>query len=271
MKWIDYRAKLGVGFSDKDKFVALKNKIYTFVGYLNNMRSFEYDDYDLMCFMLLIGGKVEDYDYDPLEDVQETLDMSRNMGDLISKYVAFCNSYLDNHSEEDIDLLAFIKNALDDLSISYDLLEDEDGSFIFPKGAKELDDALVSEPLEWLGGYPKAHSAFVKALKEYADATDETASETADKFRKALEAFMQEFFGGGQSLENYKSAYGDYLKSHDVPKELANDFAKLLTSYTNFMNNYAKHHDKTNTKVLEYIMYQTGNIIRLLITLKQEE
>ena len=35
------------------------------------------------------------------------------------------------------------------------------------------------------------------------------------------------------------------------------------------MNNYAKHHDKTSINVLEYIMYQTGNIIRLLITLKK--
>lgn len=37
------------------------------------------------------------------------------------------------------------------------------------------------------------------------------------------------------------------------------------------MNNYAKHHNKTSKNVLEYIMYQTGNIIRLLITLNQEE
>ena len=34
---------------------------------------------------------------------------------------------------------------------------------------------------------------------------------------------------------------------------------------------YAKHHDKTELNVLEYLMYQTGNIIRLLITLKQAE
>ena len=37
------------------------------------------------------------------------------------------------------------------------------------------------------------------------------------------------------------------------------------------MNGYAKHHDKTELNVLEYLMYQTGNIIRLLITLKQAE
>ena len=32
-----------------------------------------------------------------------------------------------------------------------------------------------------------------------------------------------------------------------------------------------KHQDATSLNVLEYLMYQTGNIIRLLITLKQSE
>jgi hypothetical protein len=34
------------------------------------------------------------------------------------------------------------------------------------------------------------------------------------------------------------------------------------------MNSYAKHHDKAGENALEYIMYETGNIIRLLINLK---
>jgi len=45
----------------------------------------------------------------------------------------------------------------------------------------------------------------------------------------------------------------------------------ISTIITNFMNGYAKHHDKASKKVLEYIMYQTGNIIRLLVTLKERE
>lgn len=39
----------------------------------------------------------------------------------------------------------------------------------------------------------------------------------------------------------------------------------------NYINNYAKHRDATSNRLLEYLMYQTGNIIRLLITLKQGE
>lgn len=157
--------------------------------------------------------------------------------------------------------------------IDYDLVKDDDGIFIFPRGAKELDDALVSQPLTWLSAYPQAHIAFVKALKAYSEATPDTASEIADKFRKALETFFQEFFGGGRSLEKYVSdhTYEQYLDNCGVPSDMRDEFKNTINAYTKFINNNAKHHDKTELKVLEYLMYQTGNIIRLLITLRQEE
>lgn len=53
-----------------------------------------------------------------------------------------------------------------------------------------------------------------------------------------------------------------------MPSEISDDFRKLLEAYTHFNNDYAKHHDRTTSNVLEYIMYATGNIIRLVITLK---
>ena len=166
------------------------------------------------------------------------------------------------------DIFIFLQGTLQTLNISFELIKDSDGYFIFPKGAKELDDALVSQPLEWLKEYPLSHKTFIKALKDYTSATEETASEAADSLRKALETFFQEFFGGSKSLENYKSGYGGFLKDHGIPAELANNFQTLLDSYTNYNNNYAKHHDKTSLNALEYLLYQTGNIIRLLITLK---
>jgi hypothetical protein len=155
--------------------------------------------------------------------------------------------------------------------LQYAVLKDGSQYFVFPKGAKEMDDALVSQPLEWLMEYPKSYAAFVKAVREYTEATSDNASDIADKFRKALETFFQEFFTCDKSLENCKSLYGGYLKSQNVPSDITGNFETLLQAYTNFMNGYAKHHDNTALNVLEYIMYQTGNIIRLLITLKRGE
>lgn len=104
-------------------------------------------------------------------------------------------------------------------------------------------------------------------MREYAESNSQNASDVADLFRKALETFFKEFFHTDKSLENCKSEYGSYLKQKGVPKELAGNFETMLQSYTNYMNEYAKHRDATSNTILEYIMYQTGNIIRLLLTL----
>ena len=198
---------------------------------------------------------------------------ARSLKEFLAYYMAFVNSIpafnLIRLSRQYF--LNMVRKMMEQCHIKYDIIQDNDGYYIFPKGAKELDDVLVSQPLEWLSTYPKGRAAFVKALKSYSDATAESASEVADKFRKALEAFMQEFFGMEKSLENLKSAYGDYMRKRGVPAEVSKNFETLLQAYTNFINGYAKHQDRTQMNVLEYIMYQTGNIIRLLVMLKREE
>ena len=131
-----------------------------------------------------------------------------------------------------------------------------------------MDNALISEPLSWLSAYPKTHTAYVKALKEYSEATPSNASDIADKFRKTLETFLREFFNNNAPLEKNKVEYGRYLKSQGIPSEITGNMETLLQAYANFMNGYAKHQDATSLNILEYLMYQTGNIIRLLITLK---
>ena len=150
-------------------------------------------------------------------------------------------------------------------------MTDESGSYIFPKGIKEFDDALVSQPLAWLKDYPDAKKAWSKALREYANNSNGKASDIADLFRKALETFFHEFFGKDQTLQKLKPVYGGYLKSRGIPPEITQNYESILQSYITFMDAYAKHHDATSDKVLEYLMYQTGNIMRLLITLKQGE
>lgn len=271
MNWIDYRVVLGIGFSDRDKFLALRRKVISLFVYLD--KAVEYDGYKAFSFFeYFIKICVVPSNQDIL-GVIECMKQATSMEDLISKYVAFANM-ADNYFvfSWTVKLIQnFLPDQLSELKIPYQIIRDDDGVFVFPKGAKEFDDALVSQPLEWLKDYPDAENAWSKALREYAEAIDDNASDVADKFRKALEAFFQEFFGGSKSLENYKAEYGGYLKQRNIPKEISGNFETVLQAYTNYMNNYAKHRDGTSDTVLEYIMYQTGNIIRLLITLKQEE
>ena len=283
MDFLDYREKLGIGYCDKDKFNYFLIKI---TNALNEISEDEYSECvshrEYYSFCNLTGSQF-DYrlsgDYHNSERFKRCLailDRHHNsLEEFLAYYIAFTNSIetekLFPKSWRRERFANLLVNMLTEAHIQIDLIKNDDEYFAFPKGAKELDDALVSQPLEWLNEYPQAQREWIDALKDYSDLPDEKASEVADKFRKALERFFQEFFNSTKALENLKSEYGTYMKINGIPSEISNNLETLMQSYTNFMNNYAKHHNRTGKNVLEYILYQTGNIMRLLITLKQNE
>lgn len=265
MKWIDYREKLGIGIKSEEKFKMLLNKTCSFIK-ARIAHHYDFHSYINYCLMVCEERSIGE----PANELCVSFKKSKTMEELISKYIAFLNTFEGDTKQKIYEQAAeyFILKSLEDLNIEFDIIVDNDGKFIFPKGAKELDNALVSEPLEWLNKYPNARKEWVEALKDYSNMSKTNPSDVADKFRKALERFFQDFFKSTKSLENLKSEYGTYVKSKGVPTEISGNFETVLQSYSNFMNNYAKHHNKTSENVLEYIMYQTGNIIRLLITLE---
>lgn len=275
MKWIDYREKLGIGFNDKQKFDMLRNKLFLQLPTLKSV----YSDQSYTQYLLMVGESVYRFDGYSINGVISSFQRATSIGELISKYIAFYNTFEEspeyrnsrgerrNSYGKDF-ALAFMENSLGELNIPYELFEDEDGIYVFPKGVPELDGPLVSEIYDWLKKYPAAEKSWGKALRAYAEVTANSASDVADLFRKALETFFKEFFRNEKSIENNKVEYGRYLKEQGIPSELSNNLESILQGYTNFMNNYAKHNDKTSVNVLEYLMYQTGNTIRLLISLK---
>ena len=269
MKWVDYREKLGIGFSDEAKATLLSRKIATFItqGAFND----KYSSNDYYRFCLMVGMEYK-YTYPVTDSLGILFSKAKlSVNKIISYYIAFVNTQTESTDAHREDLIEVLGTFLSDLNIPYEILWDDDGAFVFPKGVVEFDNALVSEVLDWLRYYPQTERAWSKALKEYSNVSETNASDVADLFRKALESFFKEFFGNDKTLENNKAEYGRYLKSQGVPAEISNNLETLLQAYSNFMNGYAKHHDKTEAKVLEYLMYQTGNIMRLLITLKPEE
>ncbi len=275
MHWMDYQKKLGLGFDDNRKGLRFVAQMHN---YFANSTDIEFSRGVEITFCNIIGmpTKPEEDPYrlfgDELYGLQRAWlyleERQAYFSDFLSCCVALINSYPKKEKAVKNVLKRELFDALSNSQIKYNILTDKDGIFVFPKGAEELDDALVSQPLEWLKQYPESEKAWVKALKSYADATEANASDVADLFRKTLETFFREFFKGNKSLENYKKDYGDYLKGKGIPTEISNNLETLLQAYTNFINNYAKHRDATSDKVLEYLMYQTGNIIRLLITLE---
>ena len=270
MKYADYRAKLGIGFNDEEKLQKLKNQIRNFIFAVSRcVRSssdVSYGSYFIAIMEPIPLGPIE------ARDVIEVICNGRNLNDVLCRFVSFCNSAESIFPEYVVKKIKFRKMPglfLDNLHIAYEEIKDRDGIFLLPKGAEELDSALVSEPFEWMKSYPDARKAFTKALIAYGESSDATASEIADQFRKALECFFQIFFKNQKSLENMVEDYGQYLGSKGMPSEMCTSFKGLLKAYTALNNNHAKHRDSTPAKALEYVMYETGNIIRLLISLEE--
>lgn len=266
MKWIDYREKLGIGFDDGAKFEMLSNVLKNFV---DNVVCESYDENSHLNYCQMVGETYSNY-YRPYQHLSESFEKCRSISELISKYIAFYNTckpiYNGYDSISKKQIIDCLKNALDKINIDYELIKDDDGVFIFPKGAKELDDALVSEPLEWLKDYPNAHKTFVIALKQYSEGI--YIRDVADNLRKALEAFLQEVLGNTKNLESNKNEICKYLGDKGVDAGVIGLFHPLINAYKNINDRIAKHNDAVDAKLLEFLLYQTGVLIRMVLSVK---
>lgn len=266
MKWIDYRNKLGIAFSDNDKAKILANKIATFIknGALNS--SYTTDDYYRFCLMT---GILYSTPYPETQGICRLFSAKGlSIPQIISYYVAFVNTQNDATKSHRKTLIKILGEFLEDLNIQYEILSDKDGYFIFPKGAAELDDALVSQPLEWLKEYPKSYKTFCIALRQYSEGI--YIRDVADNLRKTLEDFLREFLNNNSDLNKNKKEAEAYLKQANADPQLINMFGSLLTHYYLLNNEIAKHNDKVDKTYLEFLLYQTGVFIRMLIVVKQE-
>lgn len=267
MKYIDYREKLGIGFNNEQIFKALQNRIEIGLDLLHKAITNSYYAYpDFTLYFITISENAR-YPFScDIDGVRDNILRSNSINELVSKCVSLINLNDDTWIKSDYS--SFFKKyffeALEDLNILFDEQSDENGVFIFPKGARELDVDLVSQPLEWLQAYPKSHSTFCRALKQYSNG--EYVRDVADNFRKALEEFLQEFLGNNKNLDNNKGELFKLLGQKGADPKIAAMINTLLDQYNTLNNQSIKHNDALDSKYLEFLMYQTGLFIRMIIT-----
>ena len=267
MKWIDYREKLGIGFSDSDKAKMLANNVATFIKNSALNSSYTTDDYYRFCLMT---GTPYSMPYPETQGLYLLFSGKKlSIPQIISHYVAFVNTQNDATKIRKKTLMNALGKFLEDLNIQYELLNDKDGYFLFPKGATELDDALVSQPLEWLKDYPKSHKTYCTALRQYSDGI--FIRDVADNLRKTLEGFLQEFLCNDKNLETNKNEICKYLGAQGIDAGISGLFQPLINAYKNINDRIAKHNDRVDKKMLEFLLYQTGVLIRMVLVVKQAE
>ena len=277
MDWLDYREKLGIGFSDEEKGKLFIGKVQNFI-YSASRCPFEEQDEmnfcnEIGCASLCNSGSVFNMlDLDtPVGLKRSWLYLEKHTDDaldFLAHMIALINTYGGKDKDRNI-ILKAIKTALDESHISYDIFQEGKKYFIFPKGAKELDDALVSEPLEWLKDYRNTRKTYVIALKQYSDGI--YIRDVADNLRKALETFLQEFLGNSKNLETNKNEICKYLGEQGVDAGVSGLFQPLINAYKNINDRIVKHNDAVDKKLLEFLLYQTGVLIRMVLSVKQEE
>ena len=278
MDWIDYREKLGIGFDDEEKTKLFYNRMSNLFDVLiSDTDAFvtvvEYHDFCMDTGTRLNLNILEHYqDYERFKACVHIIQKHETVfTDYLAYFVWFINSLSDD-KERTWNRQAFKKMLLYHLKeahIQFELLEDDNKVFVFPKGAVELDNALVSEPLEWLRDYPLAHKTFVIALKQYSDGI--YIRDVADNLRKALEAFLQEFLNNTKNLETNKNEICRYLGEQEVDAGISGLFQPLINAYKNINDKIAKHNDAVDAKLLEFLLYQTGVLIRMVLSVKQAQ
>lgn len=277
MDFVDYREKLGLGFNDEQKYRLFLTKTFNVLNALSN-DSFEMEYSDYWKFCMETGSEIEPTfsgSYAGSRRFNHCVRIlnshKEDLSSFLSYLVWFANSIHVKKSDESdwtrSMFINFISRILNECHIPFDVLTSDEKSFFFPKGAEELDKSLVSDVLIWLEGYPKAHKTYVNALKQYADGI--YIRDTADNFRKALEEFCQEFLGNTKNLANNITEVFQYLGKNNVEPEVASMMKSLMNTYDTLNNKIAKHNDKVDEKYLEFLMYQTGVFIRMLIVVDQ--
>lgn len=273
MDFIDYREKLGIGFCDKEKVNYFLIRVFNV---LDGLKLYDQiDAAEFFAFCNITGTRI---DYSGIKYrsgfalILEILHQhTSSIEDFLLYYMSFVNcqneKVIKKYTKEQFKDV--ICNILEESHISYEVLKDKNGYFIFPKGAKELDISLVSEPLEWLSDYPNARKTYVTALKQYSERI--YIRDVADNLRKALETFFQEFLGNTKNLETNKQEICKYLGTQGVDAGIAGLFQPLINSYKNINDRIAKHNDAVDEKLLEFLLYQTGVLIRMVITVKTED
>jgi hypothetical protein len=153
--------------------------------------------------------------------------------------------------------------------IDFEIAERDGHHTIFRAGAKELDVALVQQPLEWLHENAEVATLFEEALSIILSGEDERYKHAVDNLRKALEELLKAVLGNKKSIESQKPFLLPWLKEKGLHQEMVNMAWDMLSRYATLQNDAVKHGSRSWTRdELEFMVYQTGVFLRMIVRLE---
>ena len=164
---------------------------------------------------------------------------------------------LDKAPEEQRQLAFWVEAALghatSDLGVRW-----HEGMF-YPSGAKELDEPLIEEPLQWLNDFPAEKADYLKALRDYAA---KNYGDVVGNCYNVVEGVARNVLRNTKTLENNRE---ELLKTI----QLSQQWKGLLSNFINYANEFKRHasekrHD-VNPIEVEGFLYMTGLLVRMIV------
>lgn len=136
----------------------------------------------------------------------------------------------------------------------------KEGKF-YKAGAKELDEALIKDNLEWLNDFPGIKSQYNNALDHFKDSFKNISArkDTITNAYSSIERLAQIILNNKKNFDKNSDELVEYLK---LPKEYKN----IIHFYKKIANEYSSRHagSKFGHIETEAFIYMTGLIMRLI-------
>jgi hypothetical protein len=239
--------------SEKIKFVNRIRRVIANIADVLSSEAYEAIDHEVS-FRLGLGD--DDFvEYIEVADFDEALVWC----EMVLAALATNNKREFEHLEKII--VQAIEESIVDLDVTY-----KEGRF-YRKGAKELDQALVVETLDWLKTFPAAKAVYGEALKEY---LKKDYPDAITKCYSALEGLMKEFLDTNKTLDKSVLELLSRLS-------LSNQWKGILVHFCNYAHEFGSRHGKRDSSAkaeltpleVEAYVYETGLLMRLVCEAQQ--
>lgn len=142
---------------------------------------------------------------------------------------------------------------------------------VYPSGDQFLDRGIIDCTLSGLEDYPEVAEHFEKALGIYLRGETSQYRNLLDNLRFALEQLLKKVLGNQKSLENQKTYLLPWLKDKELHSQVVNLYEKLLSTYQIYQNDAVKHNEAFSLDEVEFMIYLTGNFMRLILKLANRD
>lgn len=144
---------------------------------------------------------------------------------------------------------------------------------LFPAGARELDEALVCGPFQWLEVFPEARRQFAGALDIISRQDERQYRSALDSLRFAVESVLKQVLKNDKPLEKQGQPLLRWLEEKGAHAQIRNTYQAVLDRFSLYQNDAVKHPSGDadaaaySAAEMEYQLHQVGLLIRFVIQL----